>query len=151
MGFFDIFKKKSMSDIRLVESYTSDLTYGGIAIDIDYNVEESKEHLPEDFSVLQNEGIENIIRSRYLPWFKGEEFKDRDDDLILEGLKPYSIVYRYGPIEKKYTHTETYEKGGEFSFFFECGNDYIRDMMESVAMKLYVYNGQIVGTDGYEV
>ena len=151
MGLFDKFKKKSMSDIRLVERYTSDLMYGGTAIDIDYNVEESKVHLYEDFAVLQNEGIENIIRNRYLPWFKGKEFSDKDDDLIIEGLKVYGIVYCYGPIDRKYTNTETDEKGGEFTFCFECGNDYVRGMMESVAMTVFVYDGKIAGVDGYEV
>ena len=138
-------------DLKKIMFFTSQFEYEGVPVCIDYNIDESKEHLSQDYAVLQNESIENIIRSRFIPWFKSDEFQDRDDDMIYEGLKIYDITYRYGLIEARYSPSNIEEKAGEFIFFFEPGNDYISDMMESVAMQIYVLNSKIVRVDGFEV
>ena len=108
------------------KSFTSQIEYGGIAIKIDYNIEESKDHLSKDYNVLQNEGSEHIIRSHFIPWFKSDDLQDKDDDRI------YEIKNRYGLIMAKYSPSNTDENIGEFLFFFELGNEYISEMMKSV-------------------
>ena len=150
MGIFDnLFKKSTNSG--LPTPYTSQIKYEGIAVEIGYRIEESKNHLSEDYAVLERDGIENLIRNRFIPWFKTEEFIDRDDDLIYEGLKINRIEYCYSMISSRYSPTKKEEKIGQFEFFFESCNEYTSDMMESVAMQVYVLNNQIVKVDGYEV
>ena len=151
MGLFDIFNKNKSSNNTKPQVYISEVEYKGIQIEIEFNIEESKEHLLEDYSVLQNEGIDKIIKERFIPWFKTDKFKDRDDNLIYEDLKIYDIVYCYGMIDAKYSSSKTEEKAGQFKFFFESGNKYTSDMLESTAMEIYVLNGKIVKVDGYEV
>lgn len=148
MSFFDKLKKRANT---VPETFTSQIEYEGVAIEIEFNIKESKEHLLEDFAVLQKEGIENIIKSRFIPWFKADEFKDRNDDLIFEGLKIYGIEYYYAMIAARYSPTQKDEKVGQFDFLFESGNEYTADMMESTAMQIYVLNGQILMVNGYEV
>ena len=70
--------------------FVSKLSYNGISIDIlEPDEEESKKHIEHDFAVLVRENIEKIIKERFIPWIKGEDFPDKDDDLILEGLRAY--------------------------------------------------------------
>ena len=151
MGLFDAFKKNKTNNNIKPQIYISQVEYNGIPVEIEFNIDESKEHLSEDYAVLQKEGIDNIIRNRFIPWFKTDKFKDRDDNLIYEGLKVYSIVYCYCMIDAKYSPSKTEEKAGQFTFFFESGNEYTSDMLESTAMEIYVLNGKIVKVDGYEV
>ena len=151
MGLFDMFKKNKTNNNIKPQIYISQVEYDGIPIEIEFNIDESKEHLSEDYAVLQNEGIDKIIKDRFIPWFKTDKFKDRDDNLIYEGLKIYDIVYCYGMIDAKYSSSTTEEKAGQFTFFFESGNEYTSDMLESTAMEIYVLNGKIVKVDGYEV
>ena len=98
MGLFNIFKKKAKNNYAISETYVSQINYKGILIEIDSNIDESKEHLYEDYSVLKKEGIEKIIKDQFIPWIKGDEFKDKNDNLIYEGLKIYRIVYYYDDV-----------------------------------------------------
>lgn len=100
---------------------------------------------------MQKEGIDNIIKKRFIPWFKTEEFMDRDNNLIYEGLKIYGIVYCYGMNDAKYSLSKIQKKAWQFTFFLESGNEYTSDMLESTAMEIYILNGEIVKVDGYEV
>ena len=151
MGLFERFKKNKTNNKLILNTYTSQIEYSGIPIEIESNIDESKEHLSEDWAVLQKEGIEEIIKNRFIPWFKTSEFSDRNNDLIYNGLKIYGIVYCYGLIDAKYSPSKIQEKAGQFTFFFESGNEYTADMLESTAMEIYVLNGEIVKVDGYEV
>ena len=151
MGLFDVFKKNKTNNNMKPQTYISQVEYMGIPIEIEFNIEESKEHLSEDYAVLQKEGIDSIIRNRFITWFKTDKFKNRDDNLIYEGLKIYSIVYCYGMIDSRYSPTQKQEMAGQFTFFFESGSEYTSDMLESTAMEIYVLNGKIVKVDGYEV
>lgn len=151
MGLFDMFKKNNSRNNNTPQIYTSQIEYDGIPIEIEFNIDESKEHLSEDYAVLQREGIDNIIKKRFIPWFKTEKFIDRDNDLIYEGMKIYGIVYCYGMVDAKYSPSKIQEKAGQFEFLFESGNEYTSDMLESTAMEIYVLNGEIVKIDGYEV
>lgn len=132
-------------------AFLSDISYEGVQIEISFNIEESKEHLDEDYRVIEQEGIESIIRERFIPWLKGEQFADRDDDLLFKGMKLYYITYSYGRIIAKYSPTGEDAFFGQFEFSFESASEYTEDVFESVAMQIYVYNGKLVKVSGYDV
>ena len=132
-------------------AFLSDISYEGVQIEISFNIEESKEHLDEDYRVIEQEGIESIIRERFIPWLKGEQFADRDDDLLFKGMKLYYITYNYGRIIAKYSPTGEDAFFGQFEFSFESASEYTEDVFESVAMQIYVYNGKLVKVSGYDV
>ena len=132
-------------------AFLSDISYEGVQIEISFNIEESKEHLDEDYRVIEQEGIESIIRERFIPWLKGEQFADRDDNLLFEGMKLYYITYSYGRIIAKYSPTGEDAFFGQFEFSFESASEYTEDVFESVAMQIYVYNGKLVKVSGYDV
>lgn len=148
-----IFQKliKKPANNTTPKTYISSKNYNGVPIEIDRFIEESKKHLEEDYAVLEKEGVESIIRRRFLPWFITDKFKDRDENLIFEGLKIDSIVYCYSLYVDRFSPTNKSEQIGRFDFFFTSGNDYVSDMMESVSMQVYVLHGQIVKVDGNEV
>lgn len=148
MGLFNIFKKKATPKN---EKYISNIQYNGINIEINFHLDESKNHITEDYNVLEKEGIENIIKRDFIPWIKGETFKDRDNQKIYEGIKIYNITYSYHRIIDKYSPTGEENFFGEFEFAFESSNDYTKDMLESVAMQVYVLNGKIVKVSGYDI
>lgn len=132
-------------------TYEYDIKYNGVNIVINFNANESKEHLTEDYKVLEKEGIENLIKNQFMTWLKGEQFKDRDDNRIYDGLKLYAISYEYGKIIDKYSPTGEENYFGQFQFSFESSNEYTNDMLEAVAMEVYVLNGKIVKVSGYDI
>lgn len=144
---FNIFKRKKQKDGNQVD----DIQYNGITVNVELNVEESKKHLNYDFSVLKNTGIEELIRKQFLPWLKGEDFKSKDDDKILEGLKLYEITYYYGKIIEKYSPINKEAFFGQFEFCFSSSSEYTEDMLEAVAMQVYVHEGKIVKVSGYDI
>lgn len=144
---FNIFKKKQKKD----DTQVDDIQYNGITVNIETNVEESQKHLSYDFSVLKNIGIEKIIKKQFLPWLKGEDFKAKNDNKILEGLKLYEINYYYGKIVEKYSPINKEAFFGQFEFCFNSSSEYTEDMLEAVAMQVYVYEGKIVKVYGYDI
>ena len=50
-----------------------EINWQGVAIDMPFDVEVSEAHVEEDFRVLEQTGIERIIRERFIPWLKGED------------------------------------------------------------------------------
>ena len=76
----------------------------------------------------------------FLPWFKSEEFKDRDDDKIIAGLLIDDITYEYIGVNES----------GRFDFFFLPNDAYTCDMLESVCMELILKEGEIK-FDAWEV
>lgn len=82
---------------------------------------------------------------------KNEQFKDRDDNKIFEGLKVYNIMYNYGKICSELSPTKEEDFFGQFEFAFESCNDYTADMLESVVMQVYILNGKIVQVSGFDV
>lgn len=152
MRFFSKSKNQTSSENAAAAASSSPpIFYNGIPVEISLHVAQSGAHLAEDFAVLQQEGIEHIIRSRFIPWLKTDVWKDRDDDLIYQGLKLYAIDYCYSKIVSRYSPTGTDELIGQFEFCFESGNEYTADMMESVAMQVYVWKGKVLKVDGFEV
>ena len=144
---FNIFKKKQQKD----DAQVDDIQYHGITVKVETNVEESKKHLNHDFSVLKNRGIEKIIKKQFLPWLKGEDFKGKNDNKILEGLELYEINYYYGKIIEKYSPINKEAFFGQFEFCFNSSSEYTDDMLEAVAMQVYVYEGKIVKVSGYDI
>lgn len=145
---FDIFEEKNEPKISTV----SDLKYNEVNIAIYPSaMEESKKHIVQDYEVLKQEGIENIIKKKFIPWLKGEEFLDRDDNEIFMGMEIYQISYIYSKIAAKYSPTGEENFFGQFEFSFVSSNDYTSDMLEAVAMEVYVYDGRIVKVRGYDI
>jgi len=130
----------------------SELEYNGVSVEIlDDNKEESQKHIEHDFAVLVRENIDKIIKERFISWIKGEDFSDRDDDLIFEGLNVYYICYDYGRIVAEYSPTGKEDFFGHFEFEMESSNDYTSDMLEAVSMEVYVLGDDIVEVSGYDV
>ena len=108
-------------------------------------------HFYEDYNTILQEGIDKIIKEKFIPWLKGEDFNDKDDEKILEGLKVYYVMYRYNRIIAKYSPIEKEGYFGVFEFDFESSNDYVSDIFEAVAMEIYIYDNKIVKVDGYDI
>lgn len=145
---FDIFEEKNEPKISTV----FDLKYNEVNIAIYPSaMEESKKHIVQDYEVLKQEGIENIIKKEFIPWLKGEEFLDRDDDKIFMGMEIYQISYIYSKIAAEYSPTGEENFFGQFEFSFVSSNDYTSDILEAVAMEVYVYDGRIVKVRGYDI
>lgn len=159
MGMFNkIFNKKKdndnakeNSDYKSTKSYFTGVKYKDVEIVIDDDTEDVKKHFNEDYDVILQEGIEKIIKEKFLPWLKGEDFIDKDDAKILEGLKVYYVTYRYSRIIAKYSPIEKEGYFGVFEFDFESSNDYVSDILEAVAMEIYIYDNKIVGVNGFDV
>lgn len=143
-------KKKNVYNDKLNFKLETDKKYNGVNIVINFNTNESKEHLTEDYKVLEKEGIENLIKNQFMTWLKGEQFKDRDDNRIYDGLKLYAISYKYGKIIDKYSPTGEENYFGQFQFSFESSNEYTKDMLESVTMQVYIFDGKIVKVSGFD-
>lgn len=90
----NLFKKLSPKpqNEAVPKSIITNYSYGEIPVEVEYNIDASMERLPYDFETLKKEGIDNIIKERFIPWLKTDEFRDRDGELIFKGLKLYSIV-----------------------------------------------------------
>lgn len=147
----DNYNDFDMDDYGDSEEYKSELKYKELNIIIRFDIEESKKHLDNDYSTLINEGIEKLILEEFIPWLKGTEYLDRDNEKILEGLKPYEITYNYHKIIDKYSPTGKDDYFGEFEIYFESGNEYTRDILEAVAMQIYINDNKVVKVSGYDI
>lgn len=127
------------------------MKYRDIDVTITLKEDDSKKHIKEDFEVLEKIGIDNIIKEKFIPWLLGEEFLDRDKDKVFEGLSLYEIDYHYGKIIDKYSPTGEENYFGQFEFCFESGSDYTSDILEAVAMEIYVLDGNVVKVSGYDI
>lgn len=127
------------------------MKYKDIEVQITFEKEESKKHLEKDFNVLLEVGIDNLIKEQFIPWIVGTNFKDRDQNKIFEGLKLYEICYHYGRIIEKYSPIGEENYFGQFEFCFESGSEYTDDILESVAMEVYVLDGKVVKVGGYDI
>lgn len=152
MGFIDYFKKKEPAkEPSTVQEIDSGLKYKDTPIIITFEPGLSKEHIEEDFAILNKEGIDQIILKKYVPWLKGDQYKDRDDLKIFENISVYAAEYHYGRITAKYSPTGEDAAFGQFEFDFESSGEYTADMMESCAMQVYVKDGEIVKVSGYDI
>lgn len=145
MGIFGKKKKYAPPSYR-----ETDHEYNGIAVEVE-ETEESLSHIDEDFAALVKAGIDNVILEKFIPWLKCEEFADRDDKLVFEGLSVTSITYYYSMVVADYSPTGEDGYFGQFEFDFVPSSDYTEDMLECVAMEVYVQNGKVVRVSGFEV
>lgn len=122
-----------------------------VTIERDQYEKESKQHLPQDFAVLCEEGIDRIIKERFIPWLLGTQFADRDPERVFDGIKVYDIYYHFGRMIAEYSPTHEEGYFGQFEFSFESSSEYTQDILEAVAMEVYVLDGRIVRVSGYEV
>ena len=148
MCFFKKSKKKAASASR---PYLSPYAVRGVPVIIDPPDPGSEKQLPADFDALEREGFDKVVREKFIPWFKGEQFADRDDERIFDGLRLDAAAYRYGRIIADYSPTGEDGNFGQFEFDFVSGSDYTADMLEATAMQVYIHDGKIVKVSGYEI
>lgn len=146
--FMALFRKKTNEGPCEIPS---GITYKDIEVIIDFDADESREYIREDFDALLNEGIELTIREKFVPWLKGEQFPDKEDGLVYDGLHLTDILYHHGRIIAKYSPTGEDDRFGQFEFMFDSCSEYTQDMLEAVAMQVYVKDGKIVKVSGYDV
>jgi hypothetical protein len=152
MGFKDLFKKKkSAKETPVAQETDSGLKYRDIPIIITFDLEQSKAHIEEDYAVLNKEGIDQIILKRFVPWLKGDQYAERDDQKVFESISVYAAEYHFGRIIAKYSPTGEDAYFGQFEFDFESSGEYTADMMEGSAMQVYVKDGMIVKVSGYDI
>ncbi len=152
MGFKDLFKKKEpVKKTPAVQEIDSGLKYRDITVIITFDPEQSTAHIEEDFAVLNQKGIDQIILKKFVPWLKGDQYADRDDLKVFENISVYAAEYHFGRIIAKYSPTGDDAYFGQFEFDFESSGDYTADMMEGCAMQVYVKDGAIVRVSGYDI
>ena len=128
-----------------------ELSYKGNKVKILFDPEISELHVAEDFKALTDYGIDRLIKEKFIPWLQGNQFLDRDINLVFEGLKPYEVNYYYGKIIDKYSPTKETDFFGHFEICFESSSEYTSDMLVAVAMQIYVLKGQVVKVSGYDI
>lgn len=158
MGLFDILKKKFVvKNIEFIDETEqfdipkTNLKYNDIDILIGANKNESLKHIEKDYEVLKNEGIEKLIKSRFIPWLKGDEFKNLDDDKIYNGLKLTNISYSYHKIIDKYSPTKKDDFFGEFELDFVSSNEYTENLLQASAFVILINNGKIYYGRNYDI
>ena len=152
MGFKDLFKKKEpVKETPALQEIESGLKYRDVPVVITSDLEQGKTHIEEDYAVLNQEGIDQIILKRFVPWLKGDQYADRDDLKVFENISVYSVEYHYGRIIAKYSPTGDDAYFGQFEFDFESSGEYTADMLEGCAMQVYVKDGAIVKVSGYDI
>ena len=159
MGMFNkLFIKKKNNNIlkentdhKSTKSCSTGVKYKDVEIVIDDDTEDIKKHFYEDYNTILQEGIDKIIKEKFIPWLKGEDFNDKDDEKILEGLKVYYVMYRYNRIIAKYSPIEKEGYFGVFEFHFESSNNYVSDILQAAAMEIYICDNKIVKVDGYDI
>lgn len=133
------------------EDIITDYKFKDVNIVIQLNQKESVKHIESDFEVIKNTDFNKLMIEKFMPWFKGETYKDRDNLKIIEGLKLYEITYHYSKIVAEYSPTGEDGFFGQFEFCFESGNEYTEDMLDAVAMKVYTHDNEIVKVSGYDI
>lgn len=152
-------KKNLENNLKIEDIFNKDnsninntgLYFKGVEVIISSNTLDSLKHVQEDFKVLENENYELLLKEKYLPWLKGNDFKEYDDDKIISGLEIKEVEYCYNSINEKYSPTGIADYFGEFVIYFSSCSDYTKDMLEYVAMKVYINNEKIVKISGYDV
>ena len=130
---------------------TSELSFRGVPVTIIFDIEAGQHHLAEDFAALEKAGIDNLIKTDFIAWLKGDNGTNISDETILAGLHLYGVNYQYGKIVAQYSPTGEEDNFGQFEFDFDCGNEECRDVFEAVAMQVYVHDGEIVKVSGFDI
>ena len=92
MGFKDLFKKKDpVKEMPGAQEIDSGLKYRGIPIIITSDPEQSKAHIEEDYTVLNKEGIDQIVLKKFVPWLKGDQYAE---GMIRRYLKVFLLTQR---------------------------------------------------------
>ena len=156
---FNIFKNKKF-EVKSIEYIDesdqlvipkTNLKYKDIEIMIGSNKEESLKHIEEDFEVIKNAGIENMIKTNFIPWLKGDNFKDLNDEEIYNGLRLTDISYSYHRFVAKYSPTKQDDFFGEFEFDFESGNEYTENLLQASAFVALVNRGKVYFGNNFDI
>jgi len=129
----------------------TNLKYNDIEIKIGFDKNESMKHVESDFEVIQRAGIENMIKTQFIPWLKGDNFKDLNDEEIYNGLRLTDISYSYHRFVAKYSPTNQDDYFGEFEFDFESGNSYTEELLQASAFVVLVNNGKVYFGDNFDI
>lgn len=97
------------------------------------------------------EGIEKFIKSKFIIWLKGDNFKDLEDEKIYEGLRLTYVSYEYNFICDKYSPTNKDDYFGEFNFGFESGNEYTENLLQASEFRLLINNGKVYYGGNYDI
>lgn len=159
MGLLDLFKKEEfkIKNIEFIDETDSNeipktnIKYNNIEILISSNKEESLKHVEADFKTLKKNNIEDLIKKNFIPWLKGENYTELDDDKIYDGLKLTNISYNYHNIIAKYSPTNKDDFFGEFEFDFISGNKYTKDLLQASAFVILVNNNTIYFGKNYDI
>ena len=151
MGLFEIKNIEFVDESDLIIIPRTNLKWNDVDIVISFNREESLKYIKEDFEVLQSEGIEELIKNNFIPWLKGDGFKDLDDEKIFDSLKVSNITYHYQGIISKYSPTKEDGFFGQFTFEFTRDNDYTEALFDAVAFVVLVGDGKIYMGKHYDI
>lgn len=78
--------------------------------------------------MLNKEGIDQIVLKKFVPWLKGDQYADRDDQKVFESISAYAAEYHFGRIIAKYSPTSEDTYFGQFEFDFESSDECVLDM-----------------------
>ena len=148
---FKIKNTEFIDESDLVTIPETNLKYNDIDIVIGSNKEDSLLHIKKDFDVIQKAGIDKLIKSNFIPWLKGEDNKDLDDEEIFNGLKITDISYSFNKIVEKYSPTNKDDYFGEFEFDFVSCNDYTKNLLQASAFVVLVNNDNIYFGNNFDI
>ena len=134
-----------------IEMYKSGFKYNDIDILITTDIEISKKHISNDYLIIENTDMKQLMKDNFLPWLKGQDNVNMDDENILDGLKLYEISYHYDKIGSQYSPTGKEDYFGQFEFCFESGSEYTANLLEVAAMEVWVNDNKIVHVSGYDI
>ncbi len=148
---FEIKNIEFIDESEKVEIPKTNLKYRDNEILISGNKEDSLKHIEEDYKVLENEGIEKLIKTNFISWLKGEDFKELDDEMIFNSLRITSISYHYHRIVEKYSPTGKDDFFGEFEFDFESSNGYTKDLLQASAFVLLINGDKVYQGTNFDI
>ena len=117
-------------------------------VDVQKLYEEGKMHTDEFYH-----GVTNLIKWLLMKcliakghWKNGIRQTNFDQEDVDD-----CFTYVFGKIIEKYSPINKEAFFGQFEFCFNSSSEYTEDMLEAVAMQVYVYEGKIVKVSGYDI
>ena len=148
----DVYQSEyDLDDYGDEEIFQSELSFRGLNILITYNLDESKKNIYNDYEVLKNTNIDSIILEKLIPWLKGQDYIDMDNQKILNSLKLYEITYTFQKICETYSPIGKEAYFGRFDLDFESDSEYTDNLLQAVRMEIYIHNNKIVDINYYDL
>ena len=126
--------------------------YNGVDILIvGSNEEGSMDHVENDLKILNKKSLDTLLKEKFVPWLKGTQYKDMDDDKIIKGIKLYEVTYSYHKFAKQYSPINKECYLGEFELCFESSNEYTKSILEAAQMNIIIYGNKIVSMKCHDI